>query len=249
MTRLRTVSKRLHDRRCRDGHRVAASAEPWSRSSPTSTLALRQLVGAVSDERLAAILKKLESFGTRNTLSSTDSPTRGIGAARQWILDEMKGYSPKLQVGFDTYRIARQGRITRDVEVRNVMAVLPGRSARRVYVSGHYDTVAIEGGQSSSNAAPTDAGQDRATLRSRGAQRPSCPRGERRRQRHRADDGAGPHFRSERHRLRRHAGVHVSCRRGAGTVWRASARAESGRRSHPDRRGLQQRHRRQRQGR
>jgi hypothetical protein len=114
---------------------------------------IQQLVGAVSDERLAAILKKLESFGTRNTLSSTDSPTHGIGAARQWILDEMKSYSPKLQVGFDTYKIAKQGRITRDVEVRNVMAVLPGRSARRVYVSGHYDTVAIEGGQSSSNAA------------------------------------------------------------------------------------------------
>ena len=113
---------------------------------------IETLVGAVSGERLAAILQKLESFGTRNTLSSTDSPTRGIGAARQWILDEMKGYSPKLQVSFDTYKIARQGRITRDVEVRNVMAVLPGRSARRVYVSGHYDTIAIEGGQSSSNA-------------------------------------------------------------------------------------------------
>jgi Peptidase family M28 len=114
---------------------------------------ISQLVGAVSDERLAAILKRLESFGTRNTLSSTDSPTHGIGAARQWILEEMKGYSPRLQVSFDTYRIAKQGRMTRDVEVRNVMAVMPGRSARRVYVSGHYDTVAIEGGQSSNNAA------------------------------------------------------------------------------------------------
>jgi hypothetical protein len=114
---------------------------------------IEKLVGAVSQERLAAILEKLESFGTRNTLSSTDSPTKGIGAARQWILDEMKGYSPKLQVTFDTHRIVKQGRITRDVEVRNVMAVLPGRSARRVYVSGHYDTIAIEGGQSSNNAA------------------------------------------------------------------------------------------------
>ena len=40
----------------------------------------------------------------------------GIGAARQWILDEMKSYSPKLQVSFDTYQVAPQGRITRDVE-------------------------------------------------------------------------------------------------------------------------------------
>jgi Peptidase family M28 len=111
-----------------------------------------KLVGGVSEERLAGILRKLESFGTRNTLSSVDKPDKGIGAARQWIFDEMKGYSPTLQVSFDTYQIAKQGRITRDVEVRNVMAVLPGRSPRRIYVSGHYDTIAIQGGQQSTNA-------------------------------------------------------------------------------------------------
>jgi hypothetical protein len=110
------------------------------------------LVGQVSEARLVQLLKKLESFGTRNTLSSVDSPTRGIGAARQWIFDEMKGYGPRLQVSFDTYRIAKQGRITRDVEARNVMAVLPGRTTRRIYISGHYDTIAINGGQSGTNA-------------------------------------------------------------------------------------------------
>jgi hypothetical protein len=113
---------------------------------------VEQLVAAVSEERLVVLLKKLESFGTRNTLSSVDSPTKGIGAARQWIFDEMMSYSSKLHVSFDTYRIAKQGRITRDVEIRNVMAVLPGRSARRVYISGHYDTIAFSGGQSTSNA-------------------------------------------------------------------------------------------------
>jgi len=114
-----------------------------------------QLVNGVSEERLAAILQKLESFGTRNTMSTTDSPTRGIGAARQWIFDEMKSFSPRLQVSFDTYRIAKQGRITRDVEARNVMAVMPGRSTRRIYISGHYDTVAISGGQNARNAGET----------------------------------------------------------------------------------------------
>ena len=111
-----------------------------------------KLVAAVSDERLGVILKKLESFETRSTLSSTTSATRGIGAARQWILDEMKGYSPKLQVSFDTYQVVPQGRITRDVELRNVMAILPGRSPRRIYVSGHYDTLARPGGQGTANA-------------------------------------------------------------------------------------------------
>src|SRR5262245_37314722 len=110
------------------------------------------LVASISQDRLSATLKKLESFETRNSLSSTDSPTRGIGAARQWILDEMKSFSPKLQVNFDTYQVPKQGRITRDVELRNVMAILPGRSPRRIYISGHYDTVARPGGQGASNA-------------------------------------------------------------------------------------------------
>jgi len=111
-----------------------------------------KLVASVSEERLGAILKKLESFETRNTLSSTSSTTRGIGAARQWIFDQMKSYSPRLQVSFDTYQLPPQGRITRQVELRNVMAILPGRSPRRIYVSGHYDTVARPGGQGAANA-------------------------------------------------------------------------------------------------
>ena len=125
-----------------------ASAQPAQDLDPRVVT----LVGQVSEQRLVALLKKLETFGTRNTLSSVDSPTRGIGAARQWIFDEMKSYSPRLQVRFDTYRIAEQGRITRDVEARNVMAILPGRSPRRIYICGHYDTIAINGGQSGSNA-------------------------------------------------------------------------------------------------
>jgi hypothetical protein len=117
-----------------------------------------KLVGSVSEERLGAILKKLESFETRSTLASTTSTTRGIGAAREWILDEMKSYSPKLQVSFDSYQLPPQGRITRNVELRNVLAVLPGRSPRRIYVSGHYDTIARAVGQGAANAggAPRD---------------------------------------------------------------------------------------------
>jgi hypothetical protein len=119
---------------------------------------IEKLVAAVSEARLGTILKTLESFETRSSMSSTNSTTRGIGAARQWILDELKSYSPKLQVAFDTYVVAKQGRFTRDVEIRNVMAVLPGRSPRRIYISGHYDTVARPGGQGAANAgaAPRD---------------------------------------------------------------------------------------------
>jgi len=101
------------------------------------------MVDAVSPERLGATVAALAGFETRHVFSATDRTDRGIGAARQWIHDEFTKMSPRLQVSFDTYQIAEQGqRLTRDFELRNVMAVLPGKSARRVYVSGHYDTVA-----------------------------------------------------------------------------------------------------------
>ena len=117
---------------------------------------LAQLVSAVSEARLGELVNTLAGFGTRNTLSNTTSATRGIGAARQWIFDELRRASPKLQVSFDTHHVAKDARITRDAELRNILAVLPGRSPRRIYLTAHYDTVNIGGtGQIGSNTRPS----------------------------------------------------------------------------------------------
>lgn len=116
----------------------------------TTDARIMALVDSVSAARLAGYVQRLAGFGTRHTLSSVDTPGRGIGAAREWIREEFQRMSPRLRVSFDTYQVAQQGqRLTRDFELRNVMAVLPGRSARRVYISGHFDTVARQeaGGQ------------------------------------------------------------------------------------------------------
>jgi hypothetical protein len=117
---------------------------------------VEKILSQISEQRLSDILQKLGSFGTRNTLSSTDSTTRGIGAARQWIFDEMTKSSSRLQVSFDTYQVPKAGRITRDIELRNVVAVLPGKSARRIYVSGHYDSFAAV--RPPAGSAPRQAG-------------------------------------------------------------------------------------------
>jgi len=101
------------------------------------------LIDSISPDRLAATVRSLEEFETRNTLSDTVSATRGIGAARRWIHQQFRQAGPRLQVSFDNYTVPPAGRITREVELRNVMAVLPGRSPRRIYVSGHYDTVVL----------------------------------------------------------------------------------------------------------
>jgi len=102
-----------------------------------------RLVTAADESRIAETVRTLAAFGTRQLYSDTSSPIRGIGAAREWIRRQFVAASPRLQVSFDTYRVAAQGgRLPRDVELRNVVAVLPGKSPRRVYVTGHYDSVA-----------------------------------------------------------------------------------------------------------
>jgi hypothetical protein len=110
-------------------------------AAPDTDARISKLIASISESRMEQLLRTLVGFGTRNTLSDPTSTTRGVGAARQWIFDEFKRSSPRLQVSFDTHQIPKGGRITRDVELSNVLAILPGRTPRRIYVSGHYDTV------------------------------------------------------------------------------------------------------------
>lgn len=104
---------------------------------------IAEIISQISTDNIAGIQKKLESFGTRNIYSATDDPSHGIGAAREWIAAQFRSYSPRLQVSFDKHRLAKQGRAFRNVEIWNVVAVLPGTSEpeRNVIVSGHYDSI------------------------------------------------------------------------------------------------------------
>ena len=104
---------------------------------------IEKIVSEISQERIAEIMKTFGEFETRNTLSDPNQPKRGVGAARQWIIDQFKSYSPRLQVSFDTHQIPKGGRVWKPVELRNVVAVLPGTSDkdRWIVISGHYDTV------------------------------------------------------------------------------------------------------------
>jgi hypothetical protein len=131
---------------------LAASLLPVAGHGQSIDPRIQRLTESVSEDRLQQLLQKLSSFKTRNTCSDP-AAADGIGAARQWIFDELKRTSPKLQVGFDTHRLESIRGCQGSIEVRNVMAVLPGKSARRIYVSGHYDSLNLGGGgQQTSNA-------------------------------------------------------------------------------------------------
>ena len=123
---------------------------------------IQEMMGQVSEARIKAILEKLESFGTRNTMSNADDPEHGVGAARNWILNEMKSYNPKLQVQFEKFRVKKQGqRIFKDVDLYNVVAYLPGKKMPEtsVVVSAHYDSLNLGTRPPGAAAGPgTDAG-------------------------------------------------------------------------------------------
>ena len=138
---------------------LLAAAAALSAQYKTANPQVAKIVSEVSEEKITEILKKLESFGTRNILSTQDNPTRGVGAARKWIYEQFRGYSPKLEVSFDQYKLkkieGRGSRVPRDADLYNVVAVLPGTTNKeqRIIISGHYDTIVM--GRPTGASAPT----------------------------------------------------------------------------------------------
>jgi hypothetical protein len=124
---------------------LAPAAQQGDQPSQRLDPKIQKIVSEISADKIAEIEKKLESFETRNTLSDPNQPNRGIGAARQWIFNQMTGYSPRLQVSFDTHTIPKARRVWKEIELRNVVAVLPGKmqqaAGRWIMITGHYDSL------------------------------------------------------------------------------------------------------------
>ena len=105
------------------------------------------VAGQLDGARMKQTVEKLVSFGTRHTLSDTTSATRGIGAARRWIFDELTRFaatsSGRMTVAFQSSM--QQGPRTKNepVEMINVVATIRGTTdPDRIYIaSGHYDSI------------------------------------------------------------------------------------------------------------
>jgi hypothetical protein len=115
---------------------------------------IQKMLREVSAKNIESYIRKLVSFGTRNTLSEQDNPTRGIGASRDWIFGEMQKISAEcgncLTVEKQTFLQPKANRIPEPTNLTNVVATLRGtKNPERVYVvSGHYDSMC---------SSPTDA--------------------------------------------------------------------------------------------
>src|SRR4029453_2510306 len=54
---------------------------------------LRAILREIDAGRIRATVERLVAFGTRHTLSAQDDPVRGIGAARDWIPEQLTAYA------------------------------------------------------------------------------------------------------------------------------------------------------------
>ncbi|HKK93854.1 MAG TPA: M20/M25/M40 family metallo-hydrolase [Longimicrobiales bacterium] len=123
---------------------LVAAAPVRGQTIPSVDPRVAEILSEISPDRMEEYLTALVGFEQRHTMSVLDGPggDTGIIPAREYILETFRSFSPRLRAEFDCYDIRPVTRISQEIELCNVMAVLPGRSERRIYVSGHYDTVA-----------------------------------------------------------------------------------------------------------
>lgn len=113
--------------------------DPVSDVVPTVDPAIESLITEVSQQQLMAYIRQLETFGTRNAFSDTQSETFGIGAARRWIFNEfVRVGNGRLTVEFQDFPLSYNG-YTADQS--NVVATLPGKGNGDgvLVLMGHYD--------------------------------------------------------------------------------------------------------------
>jgi len=113
---------------------------------PAEDLRLYDIAEATSAERIQADIEKLVGFGTRHSLSATDSETRGIGAARRWIYGQFEDISAAcggcLEVVMIGATVSGENRIPDPHEIVSVIAIQRGvhDPDRMVMMSGDIDS-------------------------------------------------------------------------------------------------------------
>lgn len=133
---------------------VFATSLAFGQTAPKPDPEIAKMIKEVSAKNIEATIRKLVSFGTRNTLSEQDNPTRGVGAARDWLFAEMQKINADcgncMTVEKQSFVQPKANRIPDPVTLTNVVATLKGTTNPERYyvVSGHYDSMC---------GSPTDA--------------------------------------------------------------------------------------------
>jgi hypothetical protein len=126
---------------------LAQTRATQRRAAPVRNRTIANVVREIDARNIEATIRKLVSFGTRNTLSEQNDPKRGIGAARDWLYAEFlkaaEASGGRMTVEKQSYEQAKAPRVPQPTIITNVVATLKGtQSPERIYVvSGHYDSM------------------------------------------------------------------------------------------------------------
>lgn len=112
--------------------------------TPTAPEDLAKLVDA---RKLRATVERLAAFPNRNT----NNPT--LFEAAEVLAGEFRKL-PGMQVELMRYVAPKGGRVPVEKEVVQVVAVLPGKTDRRILVGGHFDTINMTKGATLDSNAP-----------------------------------------------------------------------------------------------
>ena len=110
---------------------------------------IEQMVKEVSPDSLRSYIQTMVNFGTRNTLSTQTNKTRGIGAARLYVLAKFnefaKAANGRMATTIDTTTLQPdKKRVDTTLLLGNVMATLKGTDPtdKRIFIiSGHLDAM------------------------------------------------------------------------------------------------------------
>jgi len=113
---------------------------------PAEDLRLYDIGRAADAARIEADITTLVGFGTRHSLSETESDERGVGAARRWIRSQFEAISADcggcLEIMLIGDTISGENRIPDPTEIISVIAVQRGSADpnRMVMMSGDIDS-------------------------------------------------------------------------------------------------------------
>lgn len=128
---------------------AAQTRQPARRTAAVRDRAISNIVREIDARNIEATIRKLVSFGTRNTLSEQNDPNRGIGVARDWLYAEFlkvaEASNGRMTVEKQSYEQAKAARVPEPTIITNVVATIKGsqpEATDRIYVvSGHYDSM------------------------------------------------------------------------------------------------------------
>jgi Zn-dependent M28 family amino/carboxypeptidase len=123
----------------------AAPATARAQRKPATHPLLHEIAASVSPAELRATITKLVSFGTRHTMSDTESDTRGIGAARRWVKSRFEEISAQCGGCLDVEtpeQTVTGDRIPTPTDLMDVLAIQKGTSDpdRVIVIAGHLDS-------------------------------------------------------------------------------------------------------------